>query len=111
MLKTASSFKYLKKEERLGKNFKYITMKKLGKLKLNLEKMLSHEDLVSIRGGSGPGGSGTCGWDGGGMYPPVCGVSMDNAQALQTQFGGWWCCDQCCQTAYCYSHRDCGYFI
>ncbi len=28
-------------------------MKKLGKLNLKKEKMLSHEELVSIRGGSG----------------------------------------------------------
>jgi hypothetical protein len=30
-------------------------MKKLGKLKLNSEKMLSHNELVSFRGGSGSG--------------------------------------------------------
>jgi hypothetical protein len=30
-------------------------MKTLGKLKLKAEKMLSHEDLVSFRGGSGSG--------------------------------------------------------
>lgn len=34
-------------------------MKKLGKLKLQKEKMLSHEELVNFRGGSG-GGYGEC---------------------------------------------------
>jgi hypothetical protein len=32
-------------------------MKKLGKLKLNSEKMLSYDELVSFRGGSGGGTS------------------------------------------------------
>jgi len=36
-------------------------MKKLGKLNLKKEKMLSHEELVSFKGGSGPR-CGTNGW-------------------------------------------------
>jgi len=37
-------------------------MKKLGKLSLKKEKMLSHEELVSFKGGSGPG-CGTYVWN------------------------------------------------
>jgi natural product precursor len=73
-------------------------MKTLGKLKLKAEKLLSHEELVNFRGGSG---SGTCGWNGGGVSAPVCGISKDNATALQSTYGGYWCCDSCGSASYC----------
>ena len=69
------------------------------KLNLKPEKMLSHEELVSFRGGSGD--YGTCGWNGGGVSAPVCGISKSSAQALQAAYGGYWCCDSFGSTGYC----------
>ncbi len=51
MPKTASPSEGSPKEGRVGEIFNYITMKKLGELKLTEEKMLSHEELVSFKGG------------------------------------------------------------
>jgi hypothetical protein len=66
-------------------------MKKLGKLKLNSEKMLSHNELVSFRGGSG-----TCGLKKS-NGEIICGLSMAEAEGWANHFGAgnYWCCDSC----------------
>ncbi len=51
MLKTGN----LWQQVRVSKLYKFTKMKKLGKLNLMKEKMLSHDELVSFRGGSGGG--------------------------------------------------------
>ena len=65
-------------------------MKKLGRLKLNPEKLLSHDELVSFKGGSGhPDDIGSCG-----LKKPngeeVCGISKQAAMAWAAFYGGYW---------------------
>jgi hypothetical protein len=87
-------------------------MKTLGKLKLKAEKLLSHEELVGFRGGSGTcavynsnGLSSTSSFNaqwgfegsygsGGLMVTKAVGVSYSEAMSLVAS-GGNWCCDSC----------------
>lgn len=63
------------------------------------KNVLSREEMKSVNGGKVE--AGTCGWSGGGISGPVCGVSKSDATALQANFGGNWCCDSCASTSYC----------
>ena len=93
MPKTASPSEGSSEGGKSRQNFNYITMKKLGKLNLKKEKMLSHEELVSFRGG------GSCG------YKDVDGVWQCNTEyydtydAVKDLFAEGaalgWCCDSC----------------
>lgn len=76
-------------------------MKKLNleKLKLAAEDVLQRNQLAGIFGGTGA--SGTCGWDGGEVTAPFCGISRQAAIDNATEHGGNWCCDQCSSTWYC----------
>ena len=72
-------------------------MKKLGKLKLNPEKLLSHEELVSFRGGSGMGGA--------------CGAGCLSATVAQIEYCFWDVCGgtssgTCC---FCCLANICGF--
>ena len=76
-------------------------MKKLNleKLKLAAEDVLQRSQMAGIYGGSGA--SGTCGWDGGNLTSPFCGISRKAAKDNAAEHGGYWCCDNCSTTSYC----------
>jgi len=87
-------------------------MKTLSEITLKNANMSPSEILTKkaqklILGGYGEAGygiifaAGTCGWDGGGSYKPICGISKTAATALQSSYGGYWCCDSCSSTSYC----------
>jgi len=73
-------------------------MKKLGKLSINLERVMKNEELVNLRGGDYYG-YGTCGWTNG--SETGCGISKDLALYWVSTKGGRWCCDSCDETEYC----------
>ena len=61
--------------------------------------MLSHEELVSFRGGSG---GGTCGYAVNGQID--CCVSYNEAHFYYDPYpvsGNYCCCDSCSSTGYC----------
>lgn len=76
-------------------------MKKLNlkKLKLEAEDVLQRSQMAGFYGGSGA--SGTCGWDGGNLTSPFCGISREAAIDNATEHEGNWCCDSCSSTWYC----------
>jgi len=95
MLKTEN----LWPQARVGQILNNNKMKKLGKLNLMKEKMLSHEELVSFRGGSG---GGTCGYVVNGQI--ACCISYNEAHFYYDGNegpGNNWCCDSCSTTWYC----------
>ena len=76
-------------------------MKKLSLKKLNLEanNMLQRNQLKTVLGGYGEGGSsGSCGWknpEGNGSANVRCNISKDEAKSLFNNWGGNWCCESC----------------
>ena len=84
-------------------------MKKLSleKLKLAAEDVLQRSQLAGIYGGSGgsdqcPNEPGTCGYNPGTGYDPLCGYSLATVTCWVTKYGGNYCCDSCGgEASYC----------
>ncbi|MEW4924701.1 hypothetical protein [Algibacter sp. 2305UL17-15] len=75
-------------------------MKKLSLKSLELEAsdMLGRHQLMTVFGGYVP--SGSCAWQGGGIYSGVSGTSRDYAEDASNTHGGHWCCDSCCDVGW-----------
>jgi len=75
-------------------------MKKIGNLNINLNKEISKENLLILKGGVEPGG-GTCAF----MDPDgyvYCNLSKSEALFMYEPYGSGsgahWCCDSCSST-------------
>ena len=73
-------------------------MKTLNKFYASSGKILSNDELISLKGGI----EYTCNYSGvPGVWSEMCGYSRSWVEYWATTYGGIWCCDSCGQTTYC----------